>query len=164
VTDREVTLGEIYDKMPAEDRKKAFFLLLGIAEFYASEETWFAVGLFPDPPSGDIVRDFRLAPDGQHRPGGRARLARSWIVSMFRRTLGTMKEVQTKEAPRKPMIFCNACGAEVEIDKSMGGNFLGYRVCSPRCVREARWRDTLLIMKKPYRQDPEPHAEKKSGE
>jgi hypothetical protein len=91
VTDREVTLGEIYDKMPAEDRKKAFFLLLGIAEFYASEETWFAVGLFPDPPSGDIVRDFRLAPDGQHRPGGRARLARSWIVSMFRRTLGTMK-------------------------------------------------------------------------
>jgi hypothetical protein len=58
----------------------------------------------------------------------------------------------------KPKIFCNACGLEVDIDKSMGGNFLGYRVCSPKCVREARWRDTLSNMKKEYRPDPEPHG------
>lgn len=56
----------------------------------------------------------------------------------------------------KPTIFCNACGGEVEIEKSMGGSFLGYRVCSPECAREARWRDTLHIMRKDYRPDPEP--------
>jgi hypothetical protein len=61
----------------------------------------------------------------------------------------------------KPTIFCNACGLEVAIDKSCGGNFLGYRVCSPRCVREAQWRDTLYIMKKDYRPDPEPYQEKR---
>jgi hypothetical protein len=58
----------------------------------------------------------------------------------------------------RPTIFCNACGVEVDIDRSMGGSFLGYRVCSPGCAREARWRDTLHIMKKDYRPDPEPLA------
>jgi len=61
----------------------------------------------------------------------------------------------------KPTIFCNACGREVEIGKSCGGSFLGYRVCSPRCVREARWRDTLSNMQKDYRPDPEPYEEKR---
>jgi hypothetical protein len=63
----------------------------------------------------------------------------------------------------KPKIFCNACGREVDIDKSCGGSFLGYRVCSPRCVREARWRDTLSNLKKEYRPDPEPYNEEKPG-
>ncbi len=63
----------------------------------------------------------------------------------------------------KPKIFCNACGLEVDIDKSMGGSFLGYRVCSPKCVREARWRDTLSNLRKEYRPDPEPYVEKVDG-
>ncbi len=66
------------------------------------------------------------------------------------------------ETLRKPTIFCNACGIEVEIAKSCGGSFLGYRVCSPKCVREARWRDTLHVMGKDYKPDPEPY-EKKDG-
>ncbi len=81
--DEDPSMGAIYDRMSEADRKKAFFFLLGIVEFYANEQTWFAVALMPDPPCGDIVRDFRVAQDGKHRPGGRARLAISWIVSAF---------------------------------------------------------------------------------
>lgn len=55
-----------------------------------------------------------------------------------------------------PSIFCNVCGKEVTIAKSMGGKFLGYRVCSAKCCREARWRDTLHIMRKDYYPDLDP--------
>ena len=78
-------LGEVYDKMTEEDRKKAFFLLFGIVWFYADPDTWVAVSVMPDPPCGDIIRDFRLTPDGVRRPGGRARLAIHWLLSLFRR-------------------------------------------------------------------------------
>jgi len=81
----EETFGELYDKLTEDDRRKAFFLLFGIVEFYANPDTWVAVSLLPDPPCGDIIRDFRLAPDGSHRPGGRARLSMYWLVSLFRR-------------------------------------------------------------------------------
>lgn len=63
----------------------------------------------------------------------------------------------------KPKVFCNVCGCKVEISKTCGGSFLGYRVCSPKCVREARWRDTLHTMGKDYRPDPEPYVEKKTS-
>jgi hypothetical protein len=36
----------------------------------------------------------------------------------------------------------------------MGGQFLGYKVCSVGCVREIRWRDTLSILNKEYYPDP----------
>ena len=47
--------------------------------FYASPETYFAIGFFPDPPCGDFVDDF--SEDYDHdfmegpRPGKRAREA-----------------------------------------------------------------------------------------
>lgn len=51
-----------------------------------------------------------------------------------------------------PLLYCNACGREVEISRSMGAK---YAVCSAECVREMRWRETLSILRKPYRLDPE---------
>jgi hypothetical protein len=45
--------------------------------FYADPDTWFAVGLFPDPPNGPIMDDFSEW-DGRQRPGDRARTALQW--------------------------------------------------------------------------------------
>jgi hypothetical protein len=52
--------------------------------------------------------------------------------------------------------FCNCCGKEMlcNINQMMGGKFLGFRVCSSKCVREIRWRETLSIMGKEYYPDP----------
>ena len=38
----------------------------------------------------------------------------------------------------------------------MGSKFLGWRVCSTRCVREIRWKETLSIMGKEYHPHPNP--------
>lgn len=43
-------------------------------EFYADPETWIAVGLFPDPPCGEIMNDFSETSYGD-KPGKRARMA-----------------------------------------------------------------------------------------
>ena len=78
------TLGELYDRMSEEDKKKTLFFLFRVVEFYASSDTWFATTILVDPPCGDIARDYRLVRDeGKHRPGGRARLALAWILSGF---------------------------------------------------------------------------------
>lgn len=61
----------------------------------------------------------------------------------------------------RQQLFCNACGKEMFCVpfNAMGGKFLGYRVCSSKCVREMRWRETLSIMGKEYYTDPEPYKE-----
>lgn len=91
------TFSEIYDRMSDADKKKAFFFLLGIVEFYGDSDTWFAVSLLPDPPCGDIVKDIRKDYEGTYRPGGRARLAYSWILSAFKRTV--REDTCQKEKP-----------------------------------------------------------------
>lgn len=83
------TLGELYDRLPEADRKKMFFFLFGIVEFYADEMTWFAVMMMGDPPCGAISKDFRkfwdMNGNEDNKPGGRARLAISWVISSFKR-------------------------------------------------------------------------------
>lgn len=79
------TFGEIYDAMSEAQRKKTFFFMFRILEFYADPMTWFATVILSDPPCGDIVRDVRADSEGTPRPGGRARLALSWILSAFRK-------------------------------------------------------------------------------
>lgn len=61
----------------------------------------------------------------------------------------------------KQKIFCNCCGLEmlIEYSKVLGGSFLGYKVCSAKCVREIRWRETLSIMGKEYYPDPDPYKD-----
>lgn len=61
----------------------------------------------------------------------------------------------------KQKFYCNACGKELfcTINQMMGGKFLGGKVCSPTCVREFRWRETLSIMGTEYYPDPEPYKE-----
>ena len=79
-----MTLGEIYDAMPEEERKRWFFFLFRIVEFYGDGDTWFATSLIHDPPSGLINGDYRMCPDLNRRaPGGRARIALAWLVSAF---------------------------------------------------------------------------------
>ena len=43
----------------------------------------------------------------------------------------------------------------MEYPKVFGGK---YKVCSPECIREIRWRESLSIMNEEYRQDPEPYV------
>lgn len=59
----------------------------------------------------------------------------------------------------KQKIFCNACGTEMfkEFHLVPGGKFLGFRVCSSKCIREIRWRETLSIMGQEYYSDPHPY-------
>lgn len=84
------TLGELYGRLTPDQQERAFFLLFGIAEFYASGDTWFAIGIFPDPPAGRLMDDFRRCDDlDRHAPGGRARLALSWVLSMLGRARPT---------------------------------------------------------------------------
>lgn len=84
----EVTLGEIWDRLTPDQQKKAFFLFWGIVEFYADGMTWFATDIIADPPAGAITTDYRHEEElGRRAPGGRARLALSWVLSMLRRTL-----------------------------------------------------------------------------
>jgi hypothetical protein len=45
----------------------------------------------------------------------------------------------------------------VECGNVMGSKFLGWRVCSSRCVREIRWKETLSIMGKEYYPHPDPN-------
>lgn len=58
----------------------------------------------------------------------------------------------------KQKIFCNCCGKEmfIELPKVMGRT---YRVCSPVCIREMRWRDVLSTMGEEYSPDPDPYKE-----
>lgn len=81
------TLGALYDMLTEDERKKAFFFLFGTLEFYADVDTWFAVMLMPDPPCGNIVRDYGYV-DDRRKPGRRARIALQWICSSFRRVSG----------------------------------------------------------------------------
>jgi hypothetical protein len=85
---KESTFGEIWRAMSDEQRERLFFFVFRIAEFYASGDTWFAVSLLPDPPAGLIMGDFHDCEDlGRRAPGGRARIALSWVLSEFRRTI-----------------------------------------------------------------------------
>ena len=82
------TLGEIWDRLTPDQQKKAFFLFWGIVKFYGDGMTWFATDIIADPPAGAITTDYRHEEELDRRaPGGRARLALSWVVSMFRRAL-----------------------------------------------------------------------------
>jgi hypothetical protein len=97
MTDKnDITLSELWDRMSDEQKKAAFFLLFGIVEFYADPGTWFAASVVADPPSGDITRDVRLVSEkdtrwewgqGHYKPGARARLAHSWIISMWKKLI-----------------------------------------------------------------------------
>lgn len=44
----------------------------------------------------------------------------------------------------------------IELPKVMGRT---YRVCSPVCIREMRWRDVLSTMGEEYSPDPDPYKE-----
>lgn len=93
---KDITIGELWDRMTDKQKKDAFFLLFGIAEFYADPGTYFAASIVADPPSGSITRDVRLVSEndrrwdwgqGHYKPGGRARLAHSWIIAMWKKLL-----------------------------------------------------------------------------
>ena len=82
------TLGEIWKAMSDEQREKLFFFLFQIVEFYASSDAWFAVSLLPDPPAGLIMGDYHWCEDLiRQAPGGRARIALSWVLSTFKRKI-----------------------------------------------------------------------------
>jgi hypothetical protein len=59
----------------------------------------------------------------------------------------------------KQKFYCNSCGREMFCEASgvMGSKFLGWRVCSEKCVREIRWKETLSIMNKEYYPHPDPN-------
>jgi hypothetical protein len=61
----------------------------------------------------------------------------------------------------KQKAFCNACGKEllVPLPGGMMGGMSGYKVCSPACIREMRWREACSIMGHEYYPDPEPYKE-----
>lgn len=61
----------------------------------------------------------------------------------------------------KQKIFCNCCGLEMfeEIPRVMGGQYFGFKICSKKCAKEMRWRETLSIMNKEYYPDPSPYKE-----
>ena len=81
-----MTLGQLYDAMPEQDRKAWFFFLFRIVEFYGDADTWFATALIPDRPAGLINGDYRYCEDLHRRaPGGRARLAMAWLLSKWSR-------------------------------------------------------------------------------
>jgi len=46
-------------------------VLIEALAFYADTDTYFAIGIFPDPPCGDFITDF----DEHKKPGARARKA-----------------------------------------------------------------------------------------
>jgi len=53
----------------------------------------------------------------------------------------------------KQQIFCNCCGKECFTELPggmMGGKFLGYLVCSIKCVREIKMREASSILGKEY--------------
>lgn len=56
----------------------------------------------------------------------------------------------------KQKIYCNCCGKEMQIEysKLIGGKFLGFRVCSPQCIEEIRWREVLSDMGIEYYENP----------
>jgi len=43
--------------------------------FYADPETYFAIGVFPDPPCGDFINDYSDTPALGQKPGKTARNA-----------------------------------------------------------------------------------------
>ena len=65
----------------------AFEQVLSALAFYADADTYHAIGFFPDPPCGDLMEDFsehgdRLYPEGDQRPGKRAREAlAAWVAA-----------------------------------------------------------------------------------
>lgn len=61
----------------------------------------------------------------------------------------------------KQKVFCNCCGKELftQLPSGLMGGMTGYKVCSPSCIREMRWREVLSIMNKEYYPDPNPYKE-----
>lgn len=51
---------------------KNYKLLREALEFYADPETYFAIGIFPDPPCGEFINDFSDTELGV-KPGAKAR-------------------------------------------------------------------------------------------
>ena len=45
---------------------------ISVLKFYASPDTYLAIGFFPDHPCGEFIEDFTIC-DGRARPGKRAR-------------------------------------------------------------------------------------------
>ncbi len=58
--------------------------------------------------------------------------------------------------PTKQKVFCNACGKEmfVVLPSGMMGGMSGYKVCSPDCIREMRWREACSMVGEEYSPDP----------
>lgn len=52
--------------------------------------------------------------------------------------------------------FCNICGQE-QFSVINANQYVGAMLCSMECNREFRWRQTLSIMGKDYKPDPEPY-------
>ena len=46
-----------------------------VLAFYADPDTYFAIGIFPDPPNGPFMDDFSKTAELGHKPGKRAREA-----------------------------------------------------------------------------------------
>lgn len=53
----------------------------------------------------------------------------------------------------KQKFFCMACGVELQIEI---GKLYGGKTCGRACFREFQWRETLSIMGKEYKPDPDP--------
>jgi hypothetical protein len=85
---KEPTLGDAVSALDRATLERAFLLAFGIVNFYADPDTYFAVSLIDDPPSGAIMHDFGPTNLPTRKPGRRARLAKTMMVSTMRKALG----------------------------------------------------------------------------
>lgn len=82
--------------------------------FYANPETYFAIGMFPDPPCGAFMEDFSETDDLGLKPG---KLARAALARL---------DAQTEE--KNVMLQkCPSCGREVPVEEWSDGQ----GVCVP---------------------------------
>jgi len=72
---------DLYDYLK-NDKRKIKSLVNALA-FYADEDTYFAIGFFPDKPCGDFIKDFSKDSLGKISPGKKARAVLKKIVTAY---------------------------------------------------------------------------------
>ena len=72
---------DLYDYIKKDKRRVKS--LLNALSFYADEDTYFAIGIFPDKPCGDFIKDFSKDTLGTMRPGKKARKTIEKIVTAY---------------------------------------------------------------------------------
>ena len=80
---------DLYDYIK-NDKCKIKSLVDALA-FYADEDSYFAIGFFPDRPCGDFIEDFSQDSFGTMRPGKKAMAVLDKIVTAYNKNLKEMK-------------------------------------------------------------------------